>query len=215
MVAVKQSPRALLSRNRLIALAVAIGVAVVCAYLAIFSQPLDAGSDEALNVASGQDRLTDAFPSEGKGPDGRAPLLVLDYIDGGQATLVKELHNSGPIPLTITGVETSPAQWLGLVTLKDPRSAVVVGRCCQLDEAATWSARDFRSIQVNPNEEGIIALHLLMSNCEDNGPGAYMIIDSIKVQYSVLGVPHDQAVEVGPYWFQSPNSCPRKGPARP
>ena len=89
--------------------------------------------------------------------------------------------------------------WLGLVALKDPRAAVMAGPapCCELNDAATWSARDFHSIQVNPKVWGVIAPHLLMSNCEHNGPGGYEIIDTIKVDYSVLGFPRAEDVSVG------------------
>jgi hypothetical protein len=69
---------------------------------------------------------------------------------------------------------------------------------------------------VNPSKEGVVAIHLLMSHCENNGPGGgYAVIDSIVIQYSVLGFPREQAVEVGPYYFRSPDTCPRSGPARP
>jgi hypothetical protein len=145
--------------------------------------------------------------------------------------MAKTLYNDVPTPLTITGVQTSPSYWLGLVTLKDARPAAVAGpppclleavergaallRSCQLNEAATWSGGDFRPIEVSPGKEGVVALRMLMSNCEDTGPGGYLIIDSIQVHYSVLGFPHIQAVDVGPYWFQSPATCPRSGAARP
>jgi hypothetical protein len=199
-------------------LAVVVAVALVAAYvfLAVFQQPLIA-DDEGLNRAPGQATVNDpAMSAEIGTTDGRAPVL-LTYVDGGEATLVKALYNEGPTPLTVTGVDTSPSLWVGLVTLKDPRAAVIVGPapCCQLNEAATWSAQDFRSFQINPGERGVIAMHLLTGNCEDSSSGLYVTINLITVHYSVLGFPRAQEVSVGPYSFQSPATCPRGGPRRP
>jgi hypothetical protein len=216
MAAVMQTARTTLSRYRWVAGALAIALIAVYVVLAVFSQPLSSDAEQ-LNRAPGQTTLVeDPIMAETNPPDALPPVL-LSYVDGGESTLVKAIYNDGQTPFTITGVETSPSYWLGLVTLKDPRAAVMVGPgpCCELNDAATWSAPDFRSIQVNPKGWGVIALHLLMSNCEDNGPGGYEIIDTIKVDYSVLGFPRTEDVSVGPYWFQSPDTCPRSGPARP
>jgi hypothetical protein len=198
-------------RNQFIALAVAVGLLAIYGFFAIFLQPLGSSGEEALNRAPGQTTVIDEWAQGNVLSDGRAPLLLLSYVDGAEATLVKGLYNSGPTPLTITGVETFPPGWVGLVTFKDVRSAVVVGPapCCQLNEVATWSAHEFRPIQVNPGEEGVIAMHLLMSNCEHSPSAGYLTIESIKVDYSLLGFPHSQSVDVGPYAFRSPDSCPR------
>jgi len=212
MAAVMQNPRA---RNRLVALAVVAALVAVYAFVAVFREPLIA-DDEALNRAPGQTTVNDPSMAETIGTDGRDPLL-LSYVDGGEATLVKALYNEGPTPITVTGVSTSPSDWFGILTLKDARAAAIVGPapCCQLNEAATWSARDFRSFQIDPGQRGVVAMHLLMSNCENNSPGMYMTINWITVHYSVLGFPHAEDVVVGPYSFQSPATCPRSGPSRP
>jgi hypothetical protein len=212
MGAILQNPRA---RNRLVALAVAAALVAVYAFLAILREPLIA-DDEALNQAPGQATVNDPSMAEVIGTHGRDPLL-LSYVDGGEATLVKALYNEGPTPITITGVSTFPSEWLGIVTLKDARAAAIVGPapCCQINEAATWSAHDFRSFQINPGDRGVVAIHLFMGHCEDNSPGLYMTINSITVHYSVLGFPRAEDVVVGPYGFQSPESCPRTGPSRP
>lgn len=205
----------MVTRRRVIALAVGVGLLAVYGFFAIYVRPLDVGSDEAFFGLASQTAVDESSAVIGNGPD--VPIHLLSYVDGGVDTLVKSLFNRGLTPITITGVETSPPDWLGLVTLKEPRAAVIDGAapCCQLNAAATWSAQDFRSIQVNPGEERVVALHLLMSNCEDSGSGIYTIIDSIKVHYNVLGFPHVKDVAVGPYWFQSPDTCQRTGPARP
>jgi hypothetical protein len=143
---------------------------------------------------------------------------VVNYVDGATATLVKAVINNGAIGVTVTGVESSPAvRWAGLYTVKDSRTAVTVspGSCCTINDSATWSAKEFRPLTLNPGQQGAVAVHLLESNCEFNSGGQYVILDSIRVHYSVLGFAHIQDVGIGPYWFKSPEACPRSGFARP
>ncbi len=232
MAAAKPSLRVVATPRRFVALAVAAGVLAVYIYFAAYRQPLSPGPDEVLYRGPGQVTLPNSFPAYYPGVDQRAPLLLLSYVDGVEASLVKTLYNDGPTSITITGVETSPSYLPGaLVPLKEAQPAAIVGpppcsldavevgaaflAYCRLNEAATWSGGAFRPIQVSSHTVGVIAVHLLMSHCEDNGPGGYEVIDSINVQYSVLGLPRVESVEVGPYWFQSPDTCPRSGAARP
>ena len=234
MAAATPKLRAQLTSRRLVFAALAVVLIAVYGYLAIYLHPLGSGTDETLYRAPGQTTVNDpgmASVIEDAGP-GREPLL-LSYVDGAESSLVKTFYNHGPTPITITGVATSPSYLTGaLVTLKEAQPAAIGGpppcsleaveqgaamlNYCRLNEAATWTGGGFRPIQVNPGKEGVVAVHLLMSHCENNGPGGgYAVIDSIVVQYTVLGLPREEAVEVGPYYFQSPDTCPRSGPARP
>jgi hypothetical protein len=90
------------------------------------------------------------------------------------------------------------------------RAAVLAnpGQCCELNESATWSAHDFRPIYVDPGHEGVVALHILMSNCEYNGQQISGLA-RINVAYSVLGFQHWQKVDVGEYLIKTPDTCPR------
>ncbi|MFI5282594.1 MAG: hypothetical protein ACHQ0J_05630 [Candidatus Dormibacterales bacterium] len=208
------SPLSTISRRTWIAMAALVLLAGAYGYFAVYLQPL-APADEQLNPAAGEARI--ASSTIDFGPLVYTPLAALTYVDGANATLVKDLYNNGPFALTVTGVETSPEYWVGLVSVADPRAAVMAGPwpCCEINEAATFSAQSFHPFQLSPGRLGAVAVHLFMSHCEDSGPGGYLGIDRITVLYSVLGFPHSQDVPVGPYWFQSPNSCPRTGSARP
>jgi hypothetical protein len=129
MAAVMRKPRARLSRNGMIALAVTGALVGAYMIVTVYLQPLSAGPDEALYRAPGQTTVNDPAMSpliDDAGP-GRAPLLF-SYVDGAEASLVKTLHNEGPAPITITGVETSPSYLTGaLVTVKEAQPAAIAG----------------------------------------------------------------------------------------
>jgi hypothetical protein len=201
------------TRNRLVAAAAFIAVAAYV-FVAIYMQPVARGSDEMYTGIPGHNPTNEAIQL-----GTTQSTLVWPYVDGGVTTLVTSLVNNGPVGLTITGVETNgrPPAWVGLFTLTEARAALLAnpGQCCELDEAATWSARDFRPIYLAPGHQGAVAAHILMSNCEFNSSGQYTAIEYIRVDYTVLGFHHVQEVGVGPYWIKSPDTCPRAGPARP
>lgn len=201
--------------KRLAALAVFVGVAAYV-FVAIWMQPVASSSSETFTGIPGHNPTNEAVDVGG----GVTQQEVLwPYVDGGVATLVTSLTNSGPVGLTITGVETNghPPRWAGLFTLTDARPATLAnpGQCCELNESATWSAHNFRPIYLAPGGQAAVAAHILMSNCEYNSSGQYTAIEYIRVDYAVLGFQHVQKVGVGPYWMKSPDTCPRSGPARP
>jgi len=202
------------TRNRLVVVAAFIGVAAYV-FVAIYVQPVARGNDEEFTGVPGHNPTNETIAIAGVARD----TLIWPYVDGGVTTLVTSLINNGPVGLTVTGVETNgrwPA-WGGLFTLTDARAAVLAnpGQCCELDQSATWSARDFRPIYLSPGHQGAVAAHILMSNCEYNSSGQYTAVEYIRVDYAVLGFQHVQKVGVGPYWIKSPDTCPRPGPARP
>ena len=203
------------TRKRLAVLAVFVGVAAYV-FVAIWMQPVALGSNATFTGIPGHNPTKEAGVG---GPGLTQQELVWPYVDGGVTTLVTSVVNNGPVGLIITGVETNgrwPA-WGGLFTLTEARAAVLAnpGQCCELDQSATWSARDFRPIYLAPGHQAAVAAHILMSNCEYNGSGQYTAVEFIRVDYAVLGFQHIQEVGVGPYWIKSPDTCPRSGPARP
>jgi len=202
------------TRKRLAALAIFVGVAAYV-FVAIWMQPVAFGNNATFTGIPGHNPTKEAV-AVGAGVTQQE--LVWPYVDGGVITLVTSLANRGPVGLTITGVGTDPPcpDWCGLYSIKATRPAVLAnpGRCCELNESATWSARDFRPIYVDPGHEGVVALHILMSNCEYNSPQISSLAP-INVAYSVLGFQHFQKVDVGQYLTQRGDKCPRSGPAGP
>jgi hypothetical protein len=182
----------------------ALSVVAAYGFAAVYTQPLASG-ESSLQWVPGQP------------PVSNYPLVTFNYVDGGLVTLVLGLDNHAVVGITVTGIETSSSDSHALVNVMEARPAVFAdpGGCCTLNVDETWSARDFRPINLNPGQAGAVAVHLQMTNCEYNSGGQFVIIDSIKVHYSVLGFPHAQSAAVGPLWFKSPDSCPRSGPARP
>ena len=196
------------TRKRLAVLAVFVGVAAYV-FVAIWMQPVALGSNATFTGIPGHNPTKEAGVG---GPGLTQQELVWPYVDGGVVTLVTSLANRGPVGLTITGVETDPPcpRWCGLYSIKATRAAVLAnpGRCCELNESATWSAHDFRPIYVDPGHEGVVALHILMTNCEYNG-AQISGLARINVAYSVLGFQHWQKVDVGEYLIKTPDKCPR------
>lgn len=187
----------------------AIALLGVYLYLAVLSQPLTSGNAEGADRGTFVSSLSPGFDR---------PARVVGYADGATATLTKWVGNSGPVGLTVTGVEMSPSYWVGLITIADARAGVVTGPdpCCNVDEQATWAAPGFRPIQLDPKKQAPVVLHILMSHCEYNSPGGTANFDSIRIHYSVLGFPHVQAVPLNTLFaVKSPDTCPRSGPARP
>ena len=110
-------------RSRQAKLAILAAVIVVLGgygFLAIYAQPIAADGAEAFFGVPGQKPFADPqaqpLSLDSHGP----PVLVWGYVDHGVNTLVKSVVNTGPIPLTITGVENNDLPgWGGLITIKD------------------------------------------------------------------------------------------------
>lgn len=192
--------------KRLALLAVFVGVAAYV-FVAIWMQPVALGSNATFTGIPGHNPTKEAVAGSFTQQE-----LVWPYVDGGVITLVTSLANRGPVGLTITSVGTDPPcpNWCGLFSIKATRAAVLAnpGRCCELNESKTWSARDFHPIYVDPGHEGVVALHILMTNCEYNG-AQISGLAPINVAYSVLGFQHWQKVDVGQYLIKTPDTCPR------
>jgi hypothetical protein len=191
----------------------AITLVVICvlacyAVVAIFAQPLTPSEEVADNGLSHRNWYA--------GDTGLIRLYV--YVDRGTFTVTKWLTNSGPVPLTITGVDPAPDYWVGLIGVKDARQAVPVvpGKCCSIDEVATWAAPGFRPLHLDPGQSGAISVRYLMSHCESSPPGGTLSFESLGIQYNILGFPRDGQIPwSAPIAVTSPDTCPQTGPARP
>jgi len=188
-------------------------VVAVTAYglLAVLPQPLVAGA-EGLVKPAGQSQITDPDVLHQLGGESGPAPTVLTYVDRQPDIVVKQIYNSGAVPLTVTGVQTTLRDgWVGLITIENARAAIIAGPepCCNLDVAATYSKHDFQAVTIKPGGWGVIAFQILMSNCEHSSSGAYAGVDPVNVTYNMLGFPHVQPVAVGPYWIQTPSRCPR------
>src|SRR5260370_1423172 len=131
------------TKKSLVVLVVVLGVASYI-FAAIWTQPLARGNDEQFTGIPGHNPANQTVDITGVSRD----TLIWPYVDGGVTTLVTSLTNNGPVGLTVTGIETNgrwPA-WGGLFTLTEARAAVLAnpGQCCELEQPATWSARDQR-----------------------------------------------------------------------
>jgi hypothetical protein len=178
------------------------------AVVAIFAQPVTGTVDDP---EGGLSQL---------GPDYHDTSLyhLYKYVDGGTFTVTKWVTNSGFVPLTITGVDPAPDYWVGLLGVKDARQGVPVvpGKCCAIDEIATWAASGFRPLHLDPGQSGAVSVRYLMSHCEDNGRGGTESFAVFRLQYNILGFPRDVEIPWSfPVGVTSPDTCPRTAPALP
>jgi hypothetical protein len=188
-------------------LAVAILVAAY-AFVAIIAQPL-----------TGTEEVADRGLSQ-LGPNYYDTRLyrLFDYVDRSSFTVTRWFTNSGPVGLTITGVDPAPDYYQGLVGVKDARQAVPVvpGRCCTIDEVATWAAPGFRPLHLDPGQWGAVSVRYYMDHCESNSPGGTISVAWLGIQYNILGYPRDVQIPwSAPIAVTSPAACPRTGAARP
>jgi hypothetical protein len=140
------------------------------------------------------------------------------YVDGGTFTVTKWVTNSGFVPLTITGVDPAPDYWVGLLGVKDARQGVplIPGKCCAIDEAATWASPSFRPLRLDPGQSGAVSIRYLMSHCEDSSPGGTLSFPVFRLQYNILGIPRDVEIPWAyPVGVTSPDTCPRPRPVLP
>ncbi len=172
----------------------AVVVVVLCAAVAmdLVSAPLVGAGPETLGLVAGQKSLTPPTLQPINAPV--ATVNAYTYVDGATDVLTKPVTNGGTVPITITRVESPPAGWLGLITIQSRLAGPVT---------------------LMPGQTANLPIAIFMSNCEDNGPGGYVAMDDITVDYTEVGLPHAQTLAIGPYWFESPATCPRHGPARP
>jgi hypothetical protein len=196
-------------RTAWIGLSLAVALLLTAyAFVAIVAQPLTGAeevADRGLATLAGN-------------PGDSTEYRLFDYADGGTFTVTRWLSNSGPVGLTITGVDVAPDYWVGLIGVKDARQAVPVvpGKCCAIDEAATWTAPGFRPLHLNPGQWGGVSVRYLMSHCEDSGPGGTLSFAAVGIRYNILGYPRDVQIPwSAPIAVTSPETCPRTGPARP
>jgi hypothetical protein len=205
-----QPPWSRSQKAQLAATVFAVFLLAIYAVVAVFAQPVTGTVEEP---AGGLSQLP-GYPANVD--TGLYHLYA--YVDGGTFTVTKWVTNSGFVPLTITGVDPAPDYWVGLLGVKDARQGVplIPGKCCAIDEAATWSAPSFRPLQLNPGQSGAVSIRYLMSHCEDNDPGGTVSSPVFRLQYNILGFPRDVEIPWSfPVGVTSPDTCPRIGPARP
>jgi hypothetical protein len=196
---------------RLVLMATAVLVAGY-GLVAVRGEPLAGGPDNAFLPAPGQVAVTDPAVVDQLSHDGSTPRGIYSFVNGASAVLVESLTNEGQAPLTVTGVQRSPADWGGLLEVKDSRVAVMSGPepCCSLNGQATWAVSGFEPVTIAPGATTYVAVQVLMTNCHlMGGSSGFVDIARLNVDYTVLGFPHSTSIAVDPYWVEAPDSCPK------
>jgi hypothetical protein len=186
------------------------GLVTAYIFLAVLGHPLIPGSAEGVN---GGVRQQD--PASSPGDDKQ--IRLFDYVDGKTVTMFMWVANDGKVALTLTGVETAPSYWRGLIGISDARAVPDVESpgCCPYDDPSPWAVSSFQAVVVQSGRQAAIILHVLLSNCEYNSSAAIVGISTIRVHYSVLGMPRSENIPLLEGVFvKAPDSCPRSAPAR-
>ena len=149
---------------------------------------------------------------QGLPPTTRADACRATYVDGGGVTLLLWVLNTGRLGATVTGVDTSAEDSHDLLMISAAKQPVFRGPspCCIVDEVATWNAAGFPPEQVDPGGEAVIAVRLMMGNCEFTRPGSVGELESVAIDYDVLGSHHRTELNVPLVTVASPALCPRE-----
>jgi hypothetical protein len=190
----------------LVALAlVLLGMTLSYVFLVVRDDPLVQGS-------------TGYHPSIGSEVPGADPpdtgAWVIEYQDGVDFTMALWVRNNGRFALTVTGVETDPSYWNGLVKLTDARAGVIQGPapCCIVNSQASWALPRFVPFGLDRDKEAPILLRFRLQACEHNGVGVSNTLHGFKVDYDVLGnghttlIPFEERLIVR---YTSAAECPR------
>ncbi|HXA30544.1 MAG TPA: hypothetical protein VN193_17570 [Candidatus Angelobacter sp.] len=182
---------------------VVVGLALSYLFRVVRDQPLAAAGvwtpGLGTELTSGQPAGTRSHP--------------LEYRDGQTFVVEAWVVNNGRFGLTVTGVDTTPGWWHGLLSIADARAGVVGGRapCCIVDEGATWAATSFQPFHLDAGATRPIALRLRVGHCEDKGVGIENILNDVTVHYDLIGNGHTAQVPIGPLVvrYGSADECPR------
>ena len=180
--------------------------------VAVHGEPLVGGPDYAFLPAPGQVAVTDPAAVQQLSSAVSTPRGMYTFVDGASYTLVQSLTNNGQVPITVTDTEPSPADWGGLLQVKDSRVAVMSepGQCCDLNVESTWASNRFQPVTIASGATTYVAVHVLMTHCHliANIGGGFVSVGALTVDYSVIGFPHSTPIDIRGYWVEGPSSCP-------
>jgi hypothetical protein len=125
------------------------------------------------------------------------------YHEGGIIMRAIWIENTGGFGVTVTGVETTPRDWVGLIS--------VVGARFGLEHTPTVLAetQPLRSFSLGPKQTRLVDVLFRMAHCKDNEVGGSSEVDRVTVDFTVLGVHRSQELPLATsVWVTSPKNCP-------
>ena len=159
------------------AVAVAVVVVVVVAGAALRYQPLQQSGDLGLS----------ADMQVATVPDFEGGAHILRYVDGGYVSYAVTVRNTGPLPITVTGV-TLPEE--PERRLLQPVTAGLAGAGSpEVDDMQT-----FDPVSLAPGEQQQIVIQARFDNCEYYTERAMEMIDQQVVNFRVAGVPRTATI---------------------
>ena len=175
------------------AVAVAVVVVVVAAGAALRYQPLQQSGDLGLS----EDMQVVTVPEFEGG------VHILRYAHGGYVSYAVTVRNTGPLPITVTGVTLPQEQERRLL---QPVTAGLAGSGSP--EVGDMQALD--PVSLAPGEQQQIVVQARFDNCEYYTERAIEVVDQQVVNFRVAGVPRTATVSFDhPLLVRSPtiNRC--------
>ncbi len=176
-------------------------LALVAAALLIGSgsHPLAAGRGTA---AAGSTSTVIAF--------GDRPLRLLTYADGKDVRYAFVLRNRGRVGLTVRSLSAHATGKYQLLNLRSDRVGPTGAAGAAVVDADGGSP--FRPFSLGPGEQRVVVLVGTFTDCEFISPRAASMLDDVRVDYRLLGVPRSTTIQLPERLrTQSPSDqgCPR------
>ena len=112
---------------------------------------------------------------------------ILRYVDGGYVSYAVTLHNTGPLPVTVTGVALPAEQDRRL--LQPVAAGLAADGSPEAGDMAT-----FEPVSLAPGEEQQVVIQARFDNCEYYTERAIEVLDEQAITFRIAGIPRTATV---------------------
>lgn len=147
------------------------------------------------------DRMASATPTT---------TVEVSYDEAATLTYVVSLHNTGPLGVTVVGVELPPHRHQLLAP-----AAVRLGRKLPDGGSSILDTEPLAPFTLRGGARRSLVAHMRFGDCEWYAAGGGQTLIGWRIRYRVLGLTKTAEVPLPvQLWVESPAHCPRQGPAR-
>lgn len=113
------------------------------------------------------------------------PVRQVQYTDRTTLAYTMTLHNSGVLPVVLSGVTPTPDERTTLMHLEDLRLVLPGGENAPVDGTRLW-----------PGDEVEVMLAIEFSDCEDIGARSSSLLSAVEVRMTLAGFDRRQSVDL-------------------